>query len=1559
MRSVRTRLLEHRSKIKHQITEAPLVQHFMEMGHGCNDFKFLRVTRQRFSFESLSIHIPSCLYQDKNYYHDGGFADDKYRRPWTRVSADSTQITLNISVLDYWKKCLYIEDFLEKKPISSTLFHIHNEDVEVVPSSNPCSQLDIEDAYMLMKDANKADISYASQLQSNYVPVVLKQQEGLYIEDELIFTDNLIQYAKWLPTLRTLLSRLNIFHMQDPLLNSEGDNITEEDIFRECLTFKRSVMPQSKQKELHEDFCKFSLKDEETLVLPIQLHFYKTTNFRLDTEIPTYLALKSLLQVTPEVIGDENECFKIISQDFRVKITPEKIESSKYCYTQEVGNRNALEFSNLASHASFYPGELDVPLTPPSKSEKLHVNSQHAQLQSEPISPISKSDFITESTAEYLEGLMWQSEKYQNLMNSLLLTENQTFVPLCQQLPVTELKTLLSIHEDISVFNSLEEDGWINLWGEMPLPCVLETLSTDLSDRESLVCANVEAFSKMTDSQLDKWLEQKSSFLDSKLESFSVPDDSETKDSCWSLQKKDIFPAQSLGPTSVQYIGSLTGDNTPIGSHMREIKLQSETGKVMHFGNQEDEKHDPIQPVSCKEVSFESNSAPGNKKPSPFELPKKSRDDFDLLSNFIMLRSKRMIIQNEEANNVDIQKEGRLSEESPAFENHTSPVVLNAAVPMEKPTKENETIASIEIKASESQIQAYHVLEAAVAPVLKELMTLGMNNWRFATLNFDETRFFLKQQEKVISDTLKQGVTDTKDAKDTTLFKHAAILHLLVTVRDLLLTCSLNTALGYLSKAKDRYKDFLGSSLDNIWRQLEIVQFVIQKHETIPKITELQHQMFKWMQSNVNDQNKAVIVTRMDFDEETAALINTVSAVQGLKIVYLECEKRGTFLESKNVINSLEIYSCVVVRNQHIGPDFPWTRFSLVVEYNYSENSCWIDHCKNLSVSYMTFRTALPETAGIEEVSPDNFGWVLQKLQIPYVFLTSEGLLNTPEILQLLESKYNISFIERSCCDALQFFGSTERYVVMAIDECTAIVMQNVEELNYEKSSDNIVLRLMVLSLQYSACWIILYSRERLNSKYSLAGKTLHHLALIYAALVPFAQKSEDFEVKVALTPGVEETALLVRQIADHILMNSKRHPQEWLDKSWLSVLPLEAEKYLLTFPCMNPLVAQVMLKKSSSLEWLLSATFDQLQELLPEVPEKVLKLFSDITSLYTLNPPTESQLLKETVPLEENMNPAISPCSQVPSSKVLLSSFQGHSPLTEYSGCFHEVQKSKSHSPPYCQNESCTPMKSAARHNFMALSVSGKGDVCSFQDNIGGERQQYLPFLKTMETERRVGSSRLSPNNLGRLTHINFQATMPYLGYNQGNTNTNLVNGPQNRMRLPKEAEVPVLLKNCTDQDVENVYGMKTQPLVKQHNSTQDFQHSWYPDSDREDVPFQQSSDSFLGEFGGTARSSPECRFEERFWDGHPFMQAMYSSPHDPSFYKTTSNLDRFFNLDVQTTAEYTGKKKTNVLTCNQRERDVSAGLEFTQLPQIKKRRLTFEKDPGRSDGQTRLKFF
>ncbi|GCC29622.1 hypothetical protein chiPu_0008065 [Chiloscyllium punctatum] len=252
------------------------------------------------------------------------------------------------------------------------------------------------------------------------------------------------------------------------------------------------------------------------------------------------------------------------------------------------------------------------------------------------------------------------------------------------------------------------------------------------------------------------------------------------------------------------------------------------------------------------------------------------------------------------------------------------------------------------VQLEKSQRQAYYLLESTAIPVLKQLKgcAIHISAETFTTLSFDHTRFFLKHQEKVVSDSAKQGKHDEIEIQ---LYKHAALLHLLVTIRDLLLMCDLDTAIAYLFKTKDIYVTTLGSCLDDVWKKLRIVQYC--------------------------------------FNE-----------------------------------------------------------------------------------------------------------------------------------------------------------------------------------------------------------------------------KIFHSLSLIYAALVPFVMKSEKIEVKVVLAPGITETTQVVRQIADITLLSSNQDPFTWLDRSWLSTLPTEDEKQLLDFPSLNSLVAQLMLRRSPSMEWLLSATFNELQEILPEVPGKALK---------------------------------------------------------------------------------------------------------------------------------------------------------------------------------------------------------------------------------------------------------------------------------------------------------------------------------------------------------------
>lgn len=57
---------------------------------------------------------------------------------------------------------------------------------------------------------------------------------------------------------------------------------------------------------------------------------------------------------------------------------------------------------------------------------------------------------------------------------------------------------------------------------------------------------------------------------------------------------------------------------------------------------------------------------------------------------------------------------------------------------------------------------------------------------------------------------------------------------------------------------------------------------------------------------------------------------------------------------------------CAVVCEQHIGPDFPWNRFSLVVEYDRPGQSPWAAICKEKGISHFTFNTVLSDSGYLQ-----------------------------------------------------------------------------------------------------------------------------------------------------------------------------------------------------------------------------------------------------------------------------------------------------------------------------------------------------------------------------------------------------------------------------------------------------------------------------------------------------------------------------------------------------------------------------------------------------------------
>ncbi|XP_029470468.1 protein shortage in chiasmata 1 ortholog-like [Rhinatrema bivittatum] len=548
-------------------------------------------------------------------------------------------------------------------------------------------------------------------------------------------------------------------------------------------------------------------------------------------------------------------------------------------------------------------------------------------------------------------------------------------------------------------------------------------------------------------------------------------------------------------------------------------------------------------------------------------------------------------------------------------------------------------------------------------------------------------------------------------------------------------------------------------------------------------------------------------------------------------------------------------------------------------------------------------------------------------------------------------------------------FGGADLYAVITVDECTAILMQNLKELNLEKSLDNIILRLVALSMQYSCCWIILHSKERLDSECSLEGNILHNLALIYAALVPFALKSEELEIKVVITPGIEETALLIRQIADYTLMSCKKNPQEWLDRSWMSVLPSEAEKCLLAFPCMNPLVAQLMLHKGNSLKWLLLATFDELHELLPEVPEKVLKHFSDTTSLHQLNSSTSPEE-SQTVPSSYSNTIYCSP--RFHQASVLRSS-DAHEKNLRYqcSDVFDKVHYSTD--PPLSYVRKASFSQFGLGETQHALVLPYHGQVSCYEAPENEPHSQSILFQSNLERIREcsipvqndLGSDCFS---LGK-SHV---SPLKYVHRGKSSVAFELTSHQQNGMqtdkvRVDQEKSPPVFrLENLGDPAYQIINKTKNLPLLTQMQvcpgST--YINKEYPIYEKDfssihELPFQINTKSFPDGFENIPYVTP-VTMEEAFWDEYPSVQRSDVFEHVPFHFATNASMDGYNSLTLHhTTGDIFERKRHDVSSSVLKGNETKTDIRFTQLPQLKRRRLSFEKVPGRNDGQTRLKFF
>uniref|UniRef100_A0A8C3XB43 Shortage in chiasmata 1 n=1 Tax=Catagonus wagneri TaxID=51154 RepID=A0A8C3XB43_9CETA len=440
------------------------------------DYLYENVVRKKFCRDALLLRIPSCLYQDENNHARN--IDNKYRRPWTRVSVVSVWGTTDtdISVLDQWKASLFVEEFLEKRTAMGMLTQINYDFEEVVPSSNPNSQTEVEESSLYTHKDYHEVFTPVNCLEK--YPALQAQNQDLSIDEEIIFVNNLMAYKSQLPALQTLLSRLKLFLVKDPLLDFKGRIFTEANFFRECFSFQGDLKDFVKEDFYmdKENFCQEKLEDSVGLNKPAIFpgcEFLISTSLKQEVDIPSLSELKESLHLMPEIINyvDENE--KLFKRDLTTMCGID-IEDIKFRSTE------ILAIQSKCEPEYGEPVELEMPLTHlhPTDQHSL-VNSLRTGLQTFPSSPVCKMSLLTAEESANKYYMLWQSESCRSSLNPFLLRVPKTEES-NSQYAVTDLKKILSIKEESLAVNPVNTEEWKQAGLNLTVTETLEHLSTHL-----------------------------------------------------------------------------------------------------------------------------------------------------------------------------------------------------------------------------------------------------------------------------------------------------------------------------------------------------------------------------------------------------------------------------------------------------------------------------------------------------------------------------------------------------------------------------------------------------------------------------------------------------------------------------------------------------------------------------------------------------------------------------------------------------------------------------------------------------------------------------------------------------------------------------------------------------------------------------------------------------------------------------------------------------------------------------------------------------------------------
>nr|XP_054586191.1 protein shortage in chiasmata 1 ortholog isoform X2 [Nothobranchius furzeri] len=1180
---------------------SPTTGLFPAVGYKALDYVFEASATLKSTLTLLALPVPAFPGPSERYPVSGRLCDDTYRRPWVRGKVfSSCRLVVAGSVLCELKGNNRSFSSLERFSVW--------DDVDVIPSSNPDSPKRDDQIRCLFKQ--DPDLCHES-----FFKVTADQMEphgcnnDFFLPEELITPDYVPQLKRRLPTLKATLSRLKMLPVADPLLGPTGLCISEDPMFScftRCASYENNpdvdtVNPQICA-DVQEEFCKEPLLKEELLLLPAVVDTFQPS----PQNFSTYSNVCAWLKASPEPLEEQCSVLDVLQKTVLLEAP---LDVSQYDPPQGHRTEGLILTELPDDFAPHQELELDSILSPEMSPDPSCLSTSH--LQEEDLSPFGTLSLLSARTRQKMEAALWESEKHLTFVANLLLSEP------CVQEAAPEFQPL---HEAFKMAKAFSRSG-----DEQRVGSELEILQTLNGHSCEFTEKMMPEIPKSRKEEREEFTKELPEDVESEVQSLIRDSPNEAN------SHHDTCVDSSHSSLSTQASGSTAQQEKPSATNSTAERVSEGTFLGGAGSSPPPYKlHTSEKELSFHEASSELNlSSKLQVKDDQKRLASARRPERDLdpLLDFIKLRSQQVPGSAE----AETLSQPPQREQQPAPEEmwtpNRKPTLVSFAVSADasrehKPAAQRTNRFSalpasqsasqekpfsrvVPVRATESQRRAYHELQALAQPCLSSARQMGLTlpSWgHFSCLAPDQTHFLLKQQERALCRAPAEDAELLKDQE--LLFNQAALIHVLVTFKELLLKCDLSTAVASLTKAAEVCSE---QRLKQLLKRMQIL-LIQEKQESNFKLLELQQLLADWLHTRTGKTaEKILVVLSVDSDDSRSRIISDLSQVTGAAVTSLCPDEDGKQLSSVGVVSSICSSDCVVVCEQHIGADFPWSCFSLLVEFDHPGSSPWSAVCSEKSISHLTFTTSIPEDV-------ENTSWCLED-NLPFVLIVTEGLLNHPLLLQTLESDFCVTVLERSHSPTLQMLGGTHNYAVITVDEDAAIVIQEQDELCEERASERLVMRLTALSLQYSYCWLFLHCSDSQGG--GLSSRAFRNLVLVYSSLVLFGTKSGELDVKVLIVSQVSEMAEFIHQICFTRLMSSDRDPASYLTRDWLTVLPSQEEECLSKFPCLNPLVSQLMLSRAPSLQCLLRAPLPQLKELLPEVPHKVLKTFTECISLH------------------------------------------------------------------------------------------------------------------------------------------------------------------------------------------------------------------------------------------------------------------------------------------------------------------------------------------------------